>query len=77
MFKSFPYDRWSEEIGDFWTWGGHNSIGTYIFTVLGCVLTLASLIGWFWLEKRKLDQRAVALRTAGTFRTSTPEPPAV
>ena len=32
MFNSFPYDEWSETITDFWTWGGHNSTGTYIQT---------------------------------------------
>ena len=35
MFNSFPYDEWSDSVTDFWTWGGANSTGTYIMTVLG------------------------------------------
>jgi ribose/xylose/arabinose/galactoside ABC-type transport system permease subunit len=67
MFDSFPYDQWSDTVTDFWTWGGHNSIGTYTLTVLGVALVVCSLIGWVWLEKRKLGRHAAALRATGMF----------
>jgi hypothetical protein len=82
MFNSFPYDSWllpdgsvNQEITDFWTWGGANSTGTYILTVLGCILMVASIIGFFMLENRKLAYQAAALRAAGAFGATTPEPP--
>jgi hypothetical protein len=75
MFNSFPYDEWSDTVTDFWTWGGANSTGTYILTVLGCILMVASLIGWVWLEKHKLDRQASMLRAAGAFETSPQAPP--
>jgi predicted negative regulator of RcsB-dependent stress response len=67
MFNSFPYDEWSDSVTDFWTWGGANSTGTYIMTVLGCILMVASIIGWVWLEKQKLERQAAMLRSAGAF----------
>jgi len=74
MFNSFPYDSWlapdgtfNQELTDFWTFGGADSTGTYILTVLGCILMVASLIGWVWLEKTKLDRQAAMLRAAGAF----------
>jgi hypothetical protein len=67
MFNSFPYDEWSDTVTDFWTWGGHNSTGTYILTVLGCILMVGSLIGWVLLEKQKLERQAATLRSAGAF----------
>ena len=75
MFDSFPYDEWSETVTDFWTFGGANSTGTYILTVLGCILMVASIIGFFVLEKRKLEHQAAALRAAGAFGAPTPTPP--
>jgi hypothetical protein len=76
MFDSFPYDEWSETVTDFWTFGGANSTGTYILTVLGCILMVASLIGFVWLEKQKLERQTAMLREAGAFRPTTPTPPA-
>jgi hypothetical protein len=67
MFKSFPYDEWSDTVDDFWTWGGHGSVGTYVLTALGCILVVASLIGWVVLEKRKLDHEAARLRADDAF----------
>lgn len=67
MFDSFPYDEWSESVTDFWTWGGANSAGTYILTVLGIILMVASLIAWVWLEKQKLERQAAVLRSSGAF----------
>jgi hypothetical protein len=75
MFNSFPYDEWSETVTDFWTFGGANSTGTYILTVLGCILMVASIIGFFVLEKRKLEAQAAALRASGAFSAPTPQPP--
>jgi hypothetical protein len=84
MFNSFPYDSWlnpdgtlNQEITDFWTFGGADSTGTYVLTVLGCILMVASLIGWVWLEKTKLDRQAALLRAAGAFEAPSPQlPPA-
>lgn len=67
MFDSFPYDEWSDTVTDFWTFGGANSTGTYIMTVLGCILMVASLIGWVVMEKRKLERQAATLRASGAF----------
>jgi hypothetical protein len=67
MFNSFPYDKWSDAVTDFWTWGGHNSTGTYILTVLGCILMVGALIGWVLLEKQKLERQAATLRASGAF----------
>jgi hypothetical protein len=75
MFNTFPYDEWGPEVTDFWTWGGVNSTGTYILTVLGCILMVASIIGFFILEKRKLEEQAAVLRASGAFGPSTPAPP--
>ena len=82
MFNSFPYDSWllpdgsvNQEITDFWTFGGANSTGTYILTVLGCILMVASIVGFFVLESRKLAYQAAALRASGAFGAPTPEPP--
>jgi hypothetical protein len=77
MFDSFPYDEWSDTVTDFWTFGGHNSTGTYIMTVLGVILMIVSLIGWVWLEKQKLDRQAAMLRAAGAFESTSesPQPP--
>jgi hypothetical protein len=65
MFDSFPYDEWSDDIAAFWTFGPQNSTGTYILTVLGIILMVGSLIGWVWLENRKLAAQAALLRAAG------------
>jgi hypothetical protein len=65
MFDSFPYDEWSDDIAAFWTFGPQNSTGTYILTVLGIILMVGSLIGWVWLENRKLVAQATLLRAAG------------
>jgi len=65
VIDSFPYDEWSEDIGAFWTFGPGSSTGTYIMTVLGIALMVVSLIGWAWLENRKLQAQAALLRAAG------------
>lgn len=65
MIDSFPFDEWSEDITAFWTFGPGGSTGTYILTVLGVILMVAALIGWAWLENRKLWAQADLLRAAG------------
>ena len=64
MFDSFPFDEWSEDIADFWTFGGANSTGTYIMTVLGIILMVGALYGFVVLERGKLERQAAALRGA-------------
>jgi hypothetical protein len=77
MFDTFPYDEWNDAVTDFWTWGPANSTGTYILTVLGCILMVASLIGFVLLEKQKLERQAAGLRASGAFdQPSTPGPAA-
>ncbi|MBA2460593.1 MAG: hypothetical protein H0V45_02285 [Actinobacteria bacterium] len=73
MFDSFPFDEWSEDIADFWAWGGANSTGTYIMTVLGIILMVAALYGFVILEQGKLERQAEALRGAAGLG---PTPPA-
>jgi hypothetical protein len=65
MIDSFPYSEFSEDIAAFWTFGPENSTGTYVLTVLGCIVMVAALIGWVWLENRKLTAQAALLRAAG------------
>ncbi len=65
MINSFPFDAWSEEIDAFWTFGPGSSTGTYILTVLGIILMVASIVAWVWLENRKLTAQAELLRAAG------------
>jgi hypothetical protein len=72
VFDSFPHDEWGEEIADFWTFGGANSTGTYIMTVLGIILMVAALYGFVILERAKLERQAEALRGAAGLG---PEPP--
>lgn len=65
MFNSFPYDEWGDAVTDFWTWGGHNSTGTYIQLAIGFILMVAALIAWVWMENGKLERQASMLRQAG------------
>lgn len=83
MIDSFPYDRWSEQVSAFWTFGGGGSAGTYVLTVLGMILMVAALIGWVWLENQKLTAQRDRLRAAGALpvpaappRFGEPTPPA-
>ena len=65
MFNSFPFDEWSDTITDFWTWGGHNSTGTFIQLAFGFVLMVGSLIAWVKTEDTRLESHAVRLREKG------------
>jgi hypothetical protein len=65
MFDAFPYNTWDGVTGDFWTFGGANSTGTYILTALGVILMIASLIGFVQQESRRLERQAERLREDG------------
>ena len=65
MIDSFPFDEWTEDITAFWTFGPGNSTGTYVLTVLGLIVFVAAMIGWVWLENKKLTAQATILRAAG------------
>jgi hypothetical protein len=65
MIDSFPFDEFNESVTSFWTFGPENSTGTYILIALGVILMVAALIGWVWLENRKLWAQAELLRAAG------------
>lgn len=63
MIDSFPYDQWSDKITTFWTFSG-GTTGTYVMTVLGIILMVVSIIGWAWLEDKKLWAQTDRLRAA-------------
>ena len=67
MFDAFPFDEWSEDIAEFWTFGGAGSTGTYIMLAVGALLMVASLIGFFVNESKKLDAQAATLRASGAL----------
>lgn len=72
MFDSFPFDKWSEDIAEFWTWGGGGSTGTWIMTVLGFSFMLLAFYGFVRLENKKLDHQRDALRALGGLRPPAP-----
>ena len=67
MIDSFPFDKWSEDITAFWTFGPGGSTGTYILTALGVIAMVAAFVGFVVLEARKLNAQAEFLRAAGGF----------
>ena len=67
MFDAFPFDEWSEDIAEFWTYGGEGSTGTYIMTALGVAAMIISLIGFVVLEQRKLRRQTEKLRASGAL----------
>lgn len=67
MFDAFPFDEWSEEIADFWTFGGAESTGTWILTILGIAVALISFVLFVRLENGKLERQAAALRATGAL----------
>lgn len=75
MIDSFPFDEWTEDIAAYWTFGPENSTGTYVLTVLGIILMVASLIGFVMLERRKLDAQAQLLRGGGILPPASPTAP--
>jgi hypothetical protein len=75
VIDSFPFDEWTEDIAAYWTFGPENSTGTYILTVLGIILMVASLIGYVLLESKKLDAQAELLRGGGILPPASPTAP--
>jgi ABC-type enterobactin transport system permease subunit len=67
MFDAFPFDEWSEEIADFWTFGGANSTGTYIMTGIGVAAMLIAFIGFVLLENKKLAHQTAMLKASGAL----------
>ena len=67
MFDAFPFDEWSEDIADFWTFGGEGSTGTWILTVLGFSVMIIALIGFVWLEQKKLERQTAMLKASGAL----------
>jgi hypothetical protein len=67
MFDAFPYDEWSEDIAEFWTFGGQGSTGTWILTVLGFAVMLVSFWGFVIMENRKLTHQASRLKASGAL----------
>jgi hypothetical protein len=67
MFDAFPYDEWSEDIADFWTFGGQGSTGTWILTILGVAAMLITFWGFVILENRKLTAQADRLKSSGAL----------
>jgi hypothetical protein len=65
MIDSFPFQEWSDDVGAFWTFWSEDKTGTYVLTVLGIIVMVAAIIGWVWLEHRKLSAQAALLRAAG------------
>jgi hypothetical protein len=73
MFDAFPWEgTWAdlgEQVTTFWTFGpggdDPSRTGTYVLTVLGIILMVVALVGWFLLENRKLAHQAALLRAAG------------
>jgi hypothetical protein len=67
VFDSFPFDEWSEDIAEFWTWGGAGSTGTWILTALGFIVMLISFVGFVRMENGKLAHQAETLRATGAL----------
>lgn len=67
MFDAFPFDKWSEDIAEFWTFGGQGSTGTWILTVLGFAVMLVAFWGFVILENRKLTHQAARLKASGAL----------
>jgi hypothetical protein len=67
MFDAFPFDEWSEDIAEFWTFGGEGSTGTWIMTALGFSVMLVAFIGFVWLENKKLERQAATLKASGAL----------
>jgi hypothetical protein len=67
MFDAFPFDEWSEDIAEFWTFGGEGSTGTWILTGLGVAAMLVSFWGFVVLENRKLARQAALLKASGAL----------
>jgi hypothetical protein len=67
MFDAFPFDEWSEDIAEFWTFGGEGSTGTWILTALGFAVMIVTFIGFVRLEHRKVTEQAARLKASGAL----------
>jgi hypothetical protein len=67
MFDAFPYDEWSEDIAEFWTFGGAGSTGTWILTILGFSVMLIAFVWFVIMENGKLEHQARALQASGAL----------
>ena len=67
MFDAFPYDEWSEDIAEFWTFGGQGSTGTWILTIVGIAVMLIAFWGFVIMENRKLTHQANRLKASGAL----------
>jgi hypothetical protein len=67
MFNAFPFDEWSEDIAEFWTFGGEGSTGTWILTALGFATMLVAFWGFVQLENGKLRRQADRLKASGAL----------
>jgi hypothetical protein len=67
MFDAFPYDEWSEDIAEFWTFGGEGSTGTWILTALGFAAMVIAFWGFVRLENKKLRRQADRLKASGAL----------
>ena len=64
MFDAFPYDKWSDQVTTFWTFGVEGDTGTIILTILGVLLMIGALFAFVRMEAGKLDRQAATLRQA-------------
>jgi hypothetical protein len=76
MIDSAPFDKWSDKVSAFWTFGPGGSTGTLVLTALGMLLMVASILGWVWLENKKLWAQTDRLRAAGGLAPRPSAPPA-
>jgi hypothetical protein len=67
MFDAFPYDEWSDDIAEFWTFGGGGSTGTWILTILGFSVMLIAFVWFVIMENGKLEHQAQTLRASGAL----------
>jgi hypothetical protein len=65
MIDSSPISEWGDSVAAFWTFWSEDKTGTYVLTVLGIILMVASLWYWVWLEDKKVTAQAALLRAAG------------
>ncbi|HEY7732324.1 MAG TPA: hypothetical protein VH950_15700 [Gaiellaceae bacterium] len=67
MFDAFPFDEWSDDIAEFWTFGGAGSTGTWILTILGFSVMLIAFVWFVIMENGKLERQAETLKASGAL----------
>ena len=82
MIDSFPFESFFTPDGAvdpnltaFWPYAGSpeftdGSTGTWVITILGMVITVLAIIGWFYMDNRMLTRHAERLRAAGFGRAA-------